>query len=124
MRLLGFSGSGKNLTMHLTTIPQIDIGRGWNLSVIPYEQSQSIDVVDNCFAIMFTNIGDTVARMNGMVIFPSATPTTSLGDSRTVSGHWLDIFKGNLRLAFDVPGGATPLVEVVQFFYTSTVKTV
>jgi len=101
-----------------------NIARGWNLSVIPYEQSQPIDVVENCFAVMFTNIGDTIARLNGMVIFPSATPATSLGDSRTISGHWLDIFKGNLRLAFDTPGGANPQVEICQFFYTSPVKIV
>jgi hypothetical protein len=101
-----------------------NMGRGWNLSVIPYEISQPIDVVENCFAIMFTNIGDTPARLNGMVIFPSATPATALGDSRTISGHWLDIFRGNLRLAFNVPGGAAPQVEIVQFFYTSPVKIV
>ena len=104
--------------------PVDTMGRAWNFSALPYELSTPIDVVENCFAVMFTNIGDTTARLNGMVIFPSATPTTALGDSRTISGHWLDIFKGNLRLAFDVPGGATPLVEIVQFFYTSSVKIV
>lgn len=105
-------------------LPDTNMGRGWNMSVIPYEISTPIDVVENCFAIMFTNIGDTIARLNGMVIFPSATPATSLGDSRSISGHWLDIYRGNLRLAFDTPGGANPQVEIVQLFYTSPVKIV
>lgn len=113
-----------NFIDYSTKCPIENMGRGWNFSALPYEQSVPIDVVENCFAIMFTNIGDTTARLNGMVIFPSATPTLALGDSRTISGHWLDIFKGNLRLAFDVPGGATPLVEIAQFFYTSPVKIV
>jgi hypothetical protein len=99
-------------------------GRGWNVSALPYSISDSIDVVDNCYAIMFTNIGDTIARVNGFVIFPSATPLTALGDSRTISGHLLDIYQGNIRLAFNVPAGANPQVEIAQFFYTSAVKLV
>lgn len=118
------SNSGINVFQQQCAREADNMGRGWNFSVIPYEISQPIDVVENCFAVMFTNIGDTTARLNGMVIFPSATPATSLGDSRTISGHWLDIFRGNLRLAFDFPANAAPQVEIVQFFYTSPVKIV
>lgn len=100
------------------------MGRGWNFTALPYSESQPIDVIENCYAIMFTNIGDTIATLNGMIVYPG-TPGTSLGDSRTLSGHWLDIFKGNLRLAFDaVTPGTDPNVEIVQFFYTTQVKIV
>lgn len=90
--------------------------RIYNMSVETYDTSQRIDVVENCFAFMFTNIGDTPCRVNGMVIFPSATPATALGDSRAVSGHVMDIYKGNIIISFD-PGGAAPNVEIVQLFY-------
>ena len=98
--------------------PQIFMG--YNMSVIPYSEATRIPVVENCFAFMFTNIGDTIATVNGMIIHPSATPLTALGDSRSVSGHKLDTYKGNITLAFVQPIGANPLVEVVQLFYVNT----
>lgn len=94
--------------------------RGYNMSVVLYGSSQSIPVVPNCFAFMFTNIGDTIARINGMVVFPNFNPATGLGDSRSISGHLLDLYKGNITLSFGVPLGANPLVEVVQLFYHPT----
>lgn len=98
--------------------PQIFMG--FNMSVIPYSEATRIPIVENCFAFMFTNIGDTIANINGMIIHPSATPLTALGDSRSISGHKLDIFKGNIILGFALPLGANPLVEVVQLFYVNT----
>lgn len=93
------------------------VARGYNISVQVYSVSQSIPVVPNCFAFMFTNIGDTIARVNGMVIFPNTNPATGLGDSRSISGHLLDLYKGNIILSFDQPLGAAPAVEIVQLFY-------
>lgn len=90
--------------------------RMYNMDVQTYNQSQTIAVTKGCFAFMFTNIGDTIARVSGMVIFPNASPATALGDSRTISGHELDLFVGNIDLSFQ-SGGAAPLVEVVQLFY-------
>ena len=104
----------------LTTLLQQRRGRAWNMSALPYSRSESITVLPNCFAFMFTNIGDTIARVNGMVIFPSTTPATALGDSRVLSGHLLDLYKGNITLAFQAPAGANPLVEIVQLFYHPT----
>ena len=86
------------------------------MSVDIYTQSTQVTVINNCFAFMFTNLGDVAATVNGMVIFPSATPATVLGDSRAVSGHLMDLFKGNITLAI-TPGGANPRVEIVQLFY-------
>jgi hypothetical protein len=104
-----------NTRDNMTAVQQ---GRMWNFTVVKYSQSGQIDVTPGCFAFMFTNIGDVIARVNDMVIFPSATPATALGDSRSLSGHVLDFFKGNIALAFEVPtAGITPNVEIVQLFY-------
>lgn len=91
-------------------------GRAWDMIAVPYETGQRVTRQKNCFAVMFTNIGDTVASVNNMIIFPSATPTTALGDSRAIAGHIMDIYKGKIVLAFQ-GGGANPRVEIVQLFY-------
>lgn len=91
--------------------------RIWNQVVGVYVESEQVTRVENCFAYMFTNLGDTIAFVNGIVIFPSATPLTALGDSRSMSGHLLDLYKGNLTLAFAAPVGANPKVEIIQLFY-------
>ena len=99
-------------------LPPVQQGRMWNFTVVKYDASQQIDVTPGCFAFMFTNLGDVIARVNDMVIFPSLTPLLALGDSRSLSGHLLDFYKGNISLAFEVPtAGVTPLVEIVQVFY-------
>jgi hypothetical protein len=67
---------------------------------------------------MFTNVGDTAAEVEGMVTFPSATPTTSLGDSRTLAAHELEVYVGNITVSFRAPVGAAPAVEIVQLYYT------
>ena len=67
---------------------------------------------------MATNIGDTIATVNGMVIFPSPTPATDLGDSRTVMAHAGEILAANeIVIVFRVPLGANPDVEIVQLQY-------
>lgn len=91
--------------------------RPYNMTVQIYTENTYIPPARNCFAFMFTNVGDTVAAIQGMVIFPSATPLTALGDSRTISGHWGDIYTGKMDLSFRLPLGATPAVEVVQLYY-------
>lgn len=88
----------------------------WNMSVLTYSSGDSITVLPNCFAISFTNIGDDLAFVNDMRIFPNTNPATGLGDSRSVSGHWLDLYVGNINLKFDGVG-VNPLVEIVQLFY-------
>ena len=90
--------------------------RAWNQSVSTYNQAQAVPLMENVFAYMFTNLGDTAAFVNGMLILPGV-PGTSLGDSRTMAGHWMDLYKGTLNLAFQIPVGVAPLVEIVQFFY-------
>lgn len=91
--------------------------RPYNMTVQIYTVNAYIPPARNCFAFMFTNVGDTIATVQGMVIFPSATPLTALGDSRTISGHWGDIYTGKMDLSFRAPIGTTPAVEVVQLYY-------
>lgn len=84
-----------------------------------YYKSGFIDVVNNCNGYMFTNTGDTIAELNGMVIYPGdLTPgSEALGDSRSVGGNEGELFVGTLRLIFRTPLGANPRVEIVQKFY-------
>lgn len=91
--------------------------RKWNKTVSFYTGSQNIIVVPKCFAFMFTNVGDTVASVEQMVIFPAANPATNLGDSRSLSGHVLDLYAGTIQLRFATPANANPRVEIVQQFY-------
>lgn len=92
-------------------------GRRYDMVVQIYSQNTYIPPARKCFAVMFTNIGDTPATLKGMIVFPSATPTTALGDSRTISGHKNDIYSGTLDLSFRAPLGVTPAIEVVQLYY-------
>ncbi len=91
--------------------------RGYNMSVQVYRENASVPVSKNCFAFMFTNVGDTAATVNGMVVFPSATPLTALGDSRTIAAHEFDIYTGNITLSFRAVVGVLPGVEIVQLYY-------
>lgn len=92
-------------------------GRQYNMTVQVYAQNEYVAVDRKCFAFMFTNVGDTTATVSGMIIFPSATPATSLGDSRTIAAHELDIYTGNITLSFRAPLGVLPQVEIVQLYY-------
>jgi hypothetical protein len=92
--------------------------RLYNITVAPYTSSQDVPVVERCNGYTVTNVGDTIAEVNGMVIFPSATPATDLGDSRSVGGNVGEIYRGNIRLLFRQPLGANPAVEIIQKFYT------
>jgi hypothetical protein len=92
--------------------------KAYDMTVQVYNANAYIPVAKNCFAFMFTNIGDTLATVKGMVVFPSATPLTALGDSRSISGHKLDVYTGTMDLSFRLPILVTPAVEIVQLFYT------
>lgn len=93
----------------------------YNIAVGLYSSSQIVPVVDGCIGFMFTNVGDTIAFINDMIIHPSALPATILGDSRSVMAHKGDIYKGQLKLTIAQPIGVLPLVEIVQIFYVDPV---
>jgi len=91
--------------------------RAYDMTVQVYDQNTYVPVARNCFAFMFTNVGTTAATINGMVVFPSATPLTALGDSRTIAAHEFDIYTGNINLSFRAPVLAGAGVEIVQLYY-------
>lgn len=94
-----------------------DQTRGYNMVTDIVTSAQRIVVVKDCFSFMFTNVGDTIAFVNGLIVHPSTTPATSLGDSRTIGAHRLDLFKGSIIVSFQAPVGLNPKLEVVQLFY-------
>jgi len=65
---------------------------------------------------MFTNTGDTIVTVNGMVAYPG-TPGTILGDSRSVTMQEGEEYSGLIQVAFAIPLGAAPAVEIVQLYY-------
>lgn len=94
----------------------------WNESILDYTTSRNIIVQQNAFAFTFSNVGDTMARINGILLFPSTTPLLSRGDSVTIGAHDLNIYKGNINVSFDVAGsvfpvGTNPHIQVIQLFY-------
>lgn len=92
------------------------VARAFNMDVQNYYEGGLIIVLQNCAAFMFTNVGDTTAYVNGMVIYPG-TPGSILGDSRSVGLEQLDLYKGTINLKFASPLGAAPNVEIVQLYY-------
>lgn len=79
-----------------------------------FTQAQYINIPERCNGMMFTNIGDTIAFVNGQVIFPNTNPATGLGDSRTIGGNRGELLTGVITLAFDtVAPGVDPRVEFV-----------
>lgn len=81
--------------------------------------SKQLDVFPDCNAISFTNIGDTQVKIDEVVLNPSATPATVLGDSYTIAGHKDELYnKKSLQIIFVVPVGVLPRLQVVQKFYT------
>lgn len=92
-------------------------GRPYNLIAQVYTANEYVPVARNCLGFMFTNVGDQTATVNGIVIFPSATPLTALGDSRVIAAHKNDIYMGNINLSFRGAAGLIPGVEIVQLYY-------
>lgn len=101
----------------LKALAPLRILRKYNMSVLIYSSNTYVPLAKGVFAFMFTNVGDTPATVNGMIVFPSATPTTSLGDSRTIAAHEMEVYTGIINLSFRPPLGTAPAVEIVQLFY-------
>jgi hypothetical protein len=87
----------------------------YNISVLTYARGQSIIVNKKCNGYQFTNLGGAPCSVNGMIVFPSTTPGTVLGDSRSVGGNEGEIYVGNIEIKF--LAGPNPLIEIVQKFY-------
>lgn len=103
----------------MANLPTLQTTRKFNQSVQIYSKSGQVIRVPRCFAFMFTNVGDTTCRVNGMVVYPGDPVNKILGDSRTVAVAQDNVeYVGNITVAFDT-GGAAPAVEIVQLFYAN-----
>lgn len=89
----------------------------FNMTSDNYNVSSFVNVVPRCNAIFAMNLGDTIATINGIPLFPSATPATVAGDAVKISGNELDEYKGTIKLTFNFPLGANPNILIVQQFY-------
>lgn len=84
---------------------------------IPIYSAAIVDRVDNCNGYRATNTGDTIAWVDGQILYPGI-PGTSLGDSVTVGGNFGEIFLGHIKVEFDTTGGGTqPEIQIDQKFY-------
>ena len=91
--------------------------RPYNFSVNSYNSSQIVEVEKLCNAITITNIGDTAVTVKGIPLYPG-TPGSILGDSISIGGNELEILiDKRLPVAFAIPAGANPLVQIIQKYY-------
>lgn len=95
----------------------------FNLAVNEYYKGGDIPIQRDCNAVAIMNVGDTVAFLNGIPVFPSTAPATIRGDVFQFAGEELEAFEGNLTLKFQAPVGAAPKVVIIQQFYTANYKT-
>lgn len=91
----------------------------FNVVTNQYTKSGKIVVERGCNSVQVTNLGTGTVQINGITLFPSATPATVAGDSVSFGGNLGEIYKGDLNLVLVLPLGAAPLVEVTQKYYTS-----
>lgn len=88
----------------------------YNIDVKTYNRSGDIILARPVNGWTATNLGDTIAEINGIQLLPGV-PGTSRGDSITIGGNYGEEYIGPIRLAFANPAGAAPLVEIIQKFY-------
>lgn len=91
--------------------------RKFNITVSNYTVSKIVDIEKDCSAWTATNIGDTTVQVNGIILFPSVTPLTVLGDGVSIGGNKDEIYFGRLNVSFIQPIGAAPQVQIIQKFY-------
>lgn len=95
--------------------------RKYNISVQVYGPDTLsggyVKVPELCNGFTITNIGTATFKVNGKILFPSATPASELGDSISFGGNEGEIYTGNLQIQFLGVLGATPQVEVIFKYY-------
>lgn len=85
---------------------------------VQYTTTQDVEVVKGCNAIIITNLGDTIVKVDEITLFPNASPSTAAGDTVTFGGHEGDLWnKKKIRVRFNNPLGANPLIEIDQIYY-------
>jgi hypothetical protein len=92
----------------------------WQESVQIISNSGPVVRQEGCFAIMFTNIGSAICRVNNMVVFPNTNPATGLGDSKSLGAHKNDLYTGSINVSFENTGVKS--LELVQLCYSKSYK--
>lgn len=87
------------------------------IDVKTFSQSGMIPRSRNLNGFTVTNIGDRNVKINGKILFASATPTTDLGDSVSFGGNLGEIFANNIELQILAGAGTAPLVEIIFKYY-------
>lgn len=102
--------------MDKTTVSLKPGDRGWSFTVSLYSASQLVSIQAGCFAIMVTNTGADIVRVNGIILYPG-TVGTNLGDAKAIGGHNGNILlQGILKVAFQTT--VAPELEIIQTYYT------
>src|SRR4051812_22946859 len=83
------------------------LDRPFNFAVSIITTSQSFTYPKGTTALLFRNLGAVTVTVQGITLFPSATPATVAGDSISVGAHKNDIFTGVIKIAF--AAGANPI---------------
>lgn len=79
-----------------------------------FTEGQGVVPYKGCNAIIITNTGDGIIRVNGRLLYPGV-PGTSNGDAFTWGGNVYELFTGILNVV--VLGGANPQYTVEQKYY-------
>lgn len=106
----------------MITFQKVQPGTAYNESVQTFQASVQVPVAKDCFAWALTNLGTGIVRVNGHILFPSATPATVAGDTWTEAAPGGQIYKGKIDISFTLPVGVAPLVELTQLFYLDSKK--
>jgi len=100
----------------MSKIKKDDLQR-FNYIVQIIQKSDWYNVELFCNGWTVTNIGDVVVKVNDQIFYPGVIGV-SLGDSRSYGGNEGEIYKGVIKVAFQVPpGGVNPQIELVQKVY-------
>lgn len=87
----------------------------WNVKNV-YEPLQIIREAGT-FALMFTNLGDSIANVNGKVLYPGTVGAIQ-GDSFSIGIDMQNFeFSGIINVAFSGGSGVQNNLEVVTLFY-------
>jgi hypothetical protein len=86
-----------------------------NTSIYGPGAAPQIKPMPGCFAVMATNTGDTIVRVNDIILYPGVIGT-NVGESTVIGGHYGYEYKGFIRIVFNTPAGAQPEVAITQLF--------
>lgn len=84
-------------------------------SILYYSSAQTVEILPHCNCITMTNLGDSIAYVNGKPLYPGTIGSIA-GDSLSIGGNEGEIFNSK-RLPISFTGGATNNLEVIQKYY-------